>query len=194
MPEEEIPSVVEGVDIDKSWPAKVGHTLRKPALLRRFPVLWRYRPAREELHPKGLEQSYPRLADRITFARKVIDDPFAEANRRALAAQNRHRRQRVAMILGSLLATGFAAAQASFTSAAWIGVVVATLAAATATMTALIQQDEALHRYISERRKAERLRSLSFTFVSEPGPEGSSQIDRFHKLRSRVAVICHQSE
>ena len=98
------------------------------------------------------------------------------------------------MIIGSLLATGFAAAQASFTTAAWIGVVVATLAAATATMTALVQQDGSLHKYISERRKAERLRSLSFTFVSHPVPEGQNQIDHCHELRSRVAAICHQNE
>jgi hypothetical protein len=98
------------------------------------------------------------------------------------------------MIIGSLLATGFAAAQAAFPVAAWIGVVVATLAAATAAMTALIQQDGALHRYISERRKAERLRSLSFVFVSVQKSKGESQADQFHKLRSRVAAICHQKE
>ena len=180
--------------MDQSWPAKVGATLRKPALLRRFPVLGRYRPLPEKLHPEELEDLYPHLADRIEFAREVIDEPFADADGRAMAAQNRHRRQRVAMIIGSLLATGFAAAQASFTSAAWIGVAVATLAAATATMTTLIQQDGALHRYISERRKAERLRSLSFTFVSTPPPEGLSHIEHCHNLRSRVADICHQNE
>jgi hypothetical protein len=176
-----------------SFPAKVGTFLRRPKLLHRFPVLGPYRSEQKGLHYTWSEERFPLLKDRIATAREQIDPAFAEADDRALKAQNRERRQRVGMIVGSLLVTGFAAAQASFTATPWIGVVVATLAAATAAMTAFIRQEGSLHTYVSERRKAERLRSLSFRYVTQPKPEDKSPEDHLRELQHTVASIRYQN-
>jgi SMODS and SLOG-associating 2TM effector domain 3 len=162
-----------------------------PVVWRRFPILGRFRPSVGSLLPQDLETAYPLLGERIAFAREVIGPAFDAADGWSQIAQNRQRRQQVGVIASALLATVFAAAQASFTSAVWIGVVVAGLAAAGSAMTTFIRQDEALGDYVTQRRRAERLRSLCFTFLcGAPAPGQDGDLER-HDLRVRVAEICH---
>jgi hypothetical protein len=169
----------------------LGRMVRRPSLLRRFPILGRYRPQDLPLLSLGVEGQYPLLESRIAIAREILEDPFEEANQKALVCQNRHRRQRVALILGSLLSTAFGAAQAAYTSQVWIGVVVATLAAATAATSTLVQHDYAVRKYISERTKAERLRSLCFSYISAPSVLTVEPSDDKHELRQKAAAISH---
>jgi heme exporter protein D len=131
------------------------------------------------------------LQTRLAFVREVIEGPFQEADRRAKIAQNRYRRQRVAIIAASLLATAFAAAESSFNTATWIAVVVTALSAAGAALTSVVRQDEALGDYIRQRRRAEELRSALFVYVCSPGT-GQEEAKGRHSLRLKVAAICHQ--
>ncbi len=167
---------------------------RLPALWRRFPTMGRFRPNVGHVLPPNLEGEFPSLAGRIAFVRAAIEKEFDSAESRAQIAQNRFRRQQVAVIFGSLLTTVSATAQASFATVAWVGIVVAALSAATAAMTTVIRQKGGFSDYISERRKAERLRSLSFSYVCRSAPvEGDSDRPR-HALRVQVAEICHKGD
>jgi hypothetical protein len=165
---------------------------RLPALWRRFPTMGRFRANVGQVLPPDLEGEYPLLAGRISFVRAAVEKEFESAESRAQVAQNRYRRQQVAVIFGSLLTTVFAAAQASFATVAWIGIVVAALSAATAAMTTVIRQKGGFSEYISERRKAERLRSLSFSYVCRSAPAEADSDRERHAVRVQVAEICHK--
>jgi Protein of unknown function (DUF4231) len=164
-----------------------------PALWRRFPTMGPFRPNTGQVIPPGLEREYPLLAERITFVRTAVEEEFETAEYRAQVSQNRYRRQQVTVIVGSLLTTVFATAQSSFATVAWIGVIVATLSAATAAITTVIRQRGAFSDYIAARRKAERLRSLSFSYVCRPAPAEGNTDEQRHALRLRVAEICHKA-
>jgi hypothetical protein len=133
---------------------------------------------------------YPTLCLRLDDADRVVYPAFAACDGEAQAEQNRYRWFTVLAIAGGLLTTTFGAVQAWLQSAAWPGVVVATLGAATSAITTVARRQGSLHNYLSARIRAERLRSLYFEYLATPPP--SSEATRRQELRAlelRVAEL-----
>jgi hypothetical protein len=96
----------------------------------------------------------------------------------------------VLAIVGGLLTTTLGAVQAWLQSAAWPGVVVATLGAATSAITTVARRQGSLHNCLSARIRAERLRSLYFEYLVIP-PESSDAKHQEHLrgVQLRVAGL-----
>jgi hypothetical protein len=160
--------------------------VRRPALLARFPSLRAPRTSWPPIAPKAADD-YPELADDITTVDQVVGPAFREADLAALAHQNRYRRQQVVIILGSAVLAGFGGLQAVFPEQRWPGLVLGLLGALLAVLSTAVNELNALERFMSERVKAERLRSACFRFLSRTGRYAGG--DRVSMLRRVVNTI-----
>lgn len=160
--------------------------MRRPALLVRFPSL-RTPQKSGPLVPPQTAADYPELADDITTADQVVGPAFREADLAALRHQNRYRRQQVVIILGSAVLTGFGGLQAVFPEHRWPGLVLGLLGALLAVLSTAVNELNALEGFMTERVKAERLRSACFRFVSRTGRYAGA--DRVSVLRRVVNTI-----
>jgi hypothetical protein len=149
---------------------------------------WRFRPgAAAPLLSAAATTSYPSLKERAAEADEVVYPAFAERDTRALVEQNRDRWFAVLAIGGGLVTAVFGALQAWLQSARWPGVVVATLAAATATLSTVARRQGARENYLTARLQAERLRSLYFEHLT--GLPIGGKNDDPHKLAVEVAKV-----
>jgi hypothetical protein len=152
--------------------------MKRPAVLVRFP---RLRSPRHS-HPllaADVGARYPALAADVAVVERVVQPPFAEADGKALAHQNRHRQFQSALILGSALLSGFGGLQALFPEQRWPGVVLAVLGLVLASVGQLTAQLDPLKQFLDERIKAERLRSAAFRFLARVGRySGADRADR----------------
>jgi Protein of unknown function (DUF4231) len=160
--------------------------MRRPALLVRFPSLRTPRTSSPVVAP-GTTADHPELADDITTVDRVVGPAFQEADLAALRHQNRYRRQQVVIIFGSALLTGFGGLQAVFPEQRWPGLVLGLLGALLAVLSTAVNELNALERFMSERVKAERLRSAYFRFLSRTGRYAGA--DRESVLRRVVNSI-----
>jgi hypothetical protein len=109
---------------------------------------------------------YPTLEERFAVLDKVVIPGFAQHDRAAMKAQRAYRRYRFALIVGVGLTSLFGALQAAVNDAPWVSVVLAVLGAFTAGIANQQRRSQPLRRYLTERAKAEELRSLYFAFLS----------------------------
>lgn len=159
---------------------------RWPALLRRFPSWRAPRASGPPITPERAE-NYPALVDDIAVLDRVVGPVFVESDREALRHQNRYRRQQVIILLGAALLTGLGGLQAVFPNHAWPGLLLALLGAGLAVVSNTVNELNALEHFMSERVKAERLRSTYFRFLSRTGPYAGD--DRVSVLRRAVLSI-----
>jgi hypothetical protein len=160
--------------------------MRRPALLVRFPSLRAPRASRPPIAPK-VADDYPELADDIAIVDREVGPAFREADLAAQGNQNRYRRQQVIIIFGSALLAGFGGLQAVFPEQRWPGLVLGLLGALLAVLSTAVNDLNALERFMSERVKAERLRSACFRFLSRTGRYAGP--DRVSVLRRVVNTI-----
>lgn len=122
--------------------------------------------------------SFPELAPRFEKAEAEIQPDFARLERTALVAQARHRRYRLALIVGGALTAVFGAVQSGVTDARWPGVVVALVSATTAWIAAMYRNSGSFAEYVSTRATAEQLRSLYFRALMDPATDHPRPVER----------------
>jgi hypothetical protein len=160
--------------------------MRRPALLVRLPSLRGPRRSAPPIMPEAVTD-YPELADDISAVDHVVTPAFREADLAALRHQNRYRRQQMIIIVGSALLTGFGGLQAVFPQQWWPGLLLALLGALLAVVSNAVNELNALESFMTERVKAERLRSACFRFLSRTGRYAGA--DRQSVLRRAVVAI-----
>ncbi|MEZ0449159.1 SLATT domain-containing protein [Cellulomonas sp. ICMP 17802] len=130
--------------------------------------------------------SYPALAEAIGQAERLIVPAMRECDATALREQNRHRWYVTLGLVGGLATTVLGAVQSWLDSAAWPGVAVATVGAATSGLLTVSRRQGSLDTYVAARTRAERLRSLYFEFLTA-GPDVASRPDSATRLQEEVA-------
>jgi hypothetical protein len=160
--------------------------MRRPALLVRFPS---WRPPQRSWPPitPDAVTDYPELADDISTVDQVVGSAFQEADLAAQRHQNRYRRQQVIILLGSALLSGLGGLQAVFPEQRWPGLLLALVGALLAVLSSAVNDLKALDSFMTERVKAERLRSACFRFLSRTGLY--TRDDRVSVLRRAVLSI-----
>lgn len=164
---------------------------RRLALFRRFPSA-RDRIRSQPLTPAATAQHYPALADDLAVLDQVVGPAFAQADTASLRAQNRYRRQQVALIFGSALLVGLSALQAVFPDQRWPGVLVVVLGLALTFVGQLVGERRQIEVFFDERLKAERLRSTYFRYLSRTGRYAGA--DQVTVLRRAVIAIKNGQE
>ena len=115
---------------------------------------------------------------------------FRELDAEALRIQNQFRLQQVTLIFGGALATILGALHAAFGAgpAVWAGIVESVLAAVLSAVALRAQGTHAQERYLSDRLKAEKLRTEYFLFLGRVGTYADEQ-ERLPSLIRRVADV-----
>jgi hypothetical protein len=144
------------------------------------------RSAWPPIHPDKAAD-YPALAEDIALLDREVGRAFAKSDDEALLHQNRYRRQQVVVLLGSALLTGLSGLQAVFPGSRVPGLTLALLGAALAAFGNMVNELNALEQFMTERVKAERLRSTYFRFLSRTGRYAGE--DRVSVLRRAVTSI-----
>ncbi|WP_051274550.1 SLATT domain-containing protein [Cellulomonas sp. URHD0024] len=137
------------------------------------------------LLPPDAAVRYPNLATAIAVAEQVVAPALRVCDATALREQNRHRWIVTLGLVGGLATTTLGAVQSWLTSAAWPGVALAAVGAATSGLLTISRRQGALDSYVSARTRAERLRSLYFEFVTTM-PQRAGD-DAVAKLREETA-------
>ena len=109
---------------------------------------------------------YPALRGALQAADRVVVPALRESDAIAQREQNRHRWYVTLGLIGGLATTTLGAVQSWLVSAAWPGVAVATVGAATSGLLTVSRRQGSLDAYVVARTRAERLRSLCFEFLS----------------------------
>jgi hypothetical protein len=155
-------------------------------LFRRFPGL-SFRGQYNSVLPQNAAGIYPALADDIDVLERYVTPPFRDRDLEALRQQYRYRRLQVLLLLVSALLTGLGGLQAIWPEQRWPGVLLAVFGLAAAFFAQTSKDLDALSRFLGERVKAERLRSLYFRYLGRVGPYAGP--DRDKTLRMAVALI-----
>jgi hypothetical protein len=156
------------------------------ALFARFPTL--RAPAQPDvLVPPQVREQHAALADDFAVLDRALVPAFDDIDVRALREQHRYRRQKVALLLGSALATGLGGLQAVYPGQRWPGVLLALIGVVTATATRLAQEQKSLDGYLDARMKAERLRGIYFRFLTATGRYAGPR--RVTRLEQDVAAV-----
>lgn len=116
--------------------------------------------------PDESRAAYAGLEPRFAVLDEVVMPAFVEHDRNAMRAQRDYRRFRLALIIGVALTSLFGAVQAAIGEAAWVGAILTILGLVTAGIANQQRRSQPLRRYLTERAKAEELRSLYFAFLS----------------------------
>ena len=112
------------------------------------------------------QAAFPALWDRFADADTAILPLFTKHDLAALAAQASHRRFQLVVTVGALLTTVSGALQAAWSDMRWPGIVLALVGAATAAVANQQRRARPMFRYLTERAKAEELRSLYYRYLS----------------------------
>ena len=129
---------------------------------------------------------FPALAEALAELQEVVVPLYRECDSQALLEQNRHRRQQVLLIGGGLLTTAFGLLQAVLIGQVWPGIAVASFAAATAAVASVGRQSAALDGYLTNRLRAEQLRSAYFMYLAS---EADRHPGRHLELREQATAI-----
>lgn len=165
-----------------------------PALLKRFPRLF-WRPSEDKpwgddwpvVSPGSLTK-YQTLAADLTVWTEQLEPRFRRLDHRAQILQNQFWRQRVALILGGLVATSLATVQAAMGGGVLLlAVFQAVLTGLLAGLTVLVRSRRAQQGYLSARLKAERIKSEFFLFLARA--DGYAQGDPVASLLQEVDNI-----
>lgn len=134
--------------------------------------------------------AFKSLGPDLEVLQAVLVPTYLECEEEASVEQNRHRRQQVALIVGGLLTSIFGAVQAAIPHRVWPGIVVASVAAATTGFASVGRQSGAQDGYLVNRLRAEKLRSLYFSYLAHRPDEPSTE--RVSKLREQVVSIRYE--
>ena len=157
-----------------------------PSLFARLPRLRSPKSSWPAL-PAEKRAAYPALAADFEVLDRLVDPAFRYSDLAALRHQNRYRRQQIAVLLGSVVASGLGGLQAVFPDQRWPGLLLTALGIALAASSRVTSEVGALAAYLTERVKAERLRALHFRFLSRTGPYSDER--RETALRRDVVAI-----
>lgn len=160
--------------------------MKRPALLVRFPSIWKKSVSYPVIPPEEAK-NYPALAEDIAYVNEVVAARFAESDRAALAYQNRFRRQQVIILLGTAVLSGLGGLQAVFPDQRWPGILLVLLGLVLTFVGRAAGELGTLEAFLNERVKAERLRSAQFRFLSRTGRYRGA--DRQLVLRRAVVAI-----
>jgi hypothetical protein len=144
------------------------------------------------LVPSRLRSAYPALAADLAVIDREVRPAFEHCDRAALRSQHLYRRQQVLILLGSAMVVGLGGLQAALPDHRWPGVALAMLGTALGLMSRSARDRDRLDEYLSERVKAERLRSQCFRYLSRTGRYASA--DRDVALRRAVVAVLHGRE
>jgi SMODS and SLOG-associating 2TM effector domain 3 len=136
-------------------------------LLNRFPRL--RPPESHPVIPQEKRTPYPALAAEFEVIDRVLTPAFDECDVAALRYQHRYRRQQVLVLLGSALVAGLGGLQAAFPRQWWPGALLAALGLLLAASSRIAKEQSSFDNYLSERVRAEGLRSLYFRYLSRTG-------------------------
>lgn len=161
---------------------------RVPAMLRRLPSLDRPKPT--PIVDAEVMDEFPALRKDLEFLEENLVPEFIECDLASLREQNRHRRQRLLLVVAGSVGAVLGAVQAALENVTWPGLLVTLVAVLSAVFTQRVQHGRALPRYLDERAKAERLRSVYFQYLV--GVRRYTGDDRRQRLRDDVAQLLSQ--
>jgi hypothetical protein len=158
----------------------------RPTFLARAPRL-RWRPgARVPLVKPDVREAAPALEPDFRVLEAELLPTYYELDEGALRAQNDYRLGRLAIILGSTVATALGAVQAALGGGVTaIGLAEAIVAGGFAAVVAFVRGREAQKEYFTTRLKAERLRGEYFIFLGRVAPYDIDDDDERHSLLHR---------
>jgi hypothetical protein len=164
----------------------VARRRRRLALFRRLPSL-RYRPPQWPIVPPEAGDEFAELRDDLTFLDAALLPKFRECDLTALVEQNRHRRQQLILLVAGAAGAVLGAVQAALSEFAWPGVLLALVAVLSAVFAQQVEHGRALQRYLDQRARAERLRSLYFQYLVRV--DRYADAERKQRLRDDVAAL-----
>jgi hypothetical protein len=162
---------------------------RTPALLRRLPIV--NRPVERPIVPAAVREEFPGLGEDLDFLDEWLVPRFTECDLRAQREQSRHRRQQLLLVAAGSVGAVLGAVQAALADATWPGLVVTLVAVLAAVFTQQVQHGRAVSRYLDERARAERLRSVYFQYVVRVDRYRGSK--RRQQLREDVAELMRET-
>jgi hypothetical protein len=160
------------------------------ALFKRLPSL-RWSPTRDQqIVPAEAQSQSPAFSGDFKTLEDELMPHFRELDTEALRVQNQFRLNQVTLIFGGALATILGALHATLGAgpAVWAGIIESVLAAALSAVALRLQGTHAQERYLSDRLKAERLRTEYFLFLGRVGTYADEQ-ERLPCLIRSVADI-----
>jgi hypothetical protein len=160
------------------------------ALFKRLPSLRWSLPRDQPIVPADAQTQSPAFSEDFKTLEDELMPHFRELDSEALRVQNQFRLDQVTLIFGGALATILGALHASLGAGAalWAGIVESVLATALSAVALRLQGTRAQARYLSDRLKAERLRTEYFLFLGHVGTYANEQ-ERLRCLILRVADI-----
>ena len=160
------------------------------ALFKRLPSLRWSLPRDQPIVPADAQTQSPAFSDDFKTLEDELMPHFRELDSEALRVQNQFRLDQVTLIFGGALATILGALHASLGTGAalWAGISESVLAAALSAVALRLQGTHAQERYLSDRLKAETLRTEYFLFLGRVGTYANEQ-ERLRCLIRRVADI-----
>lgn len=162
--------------------------LRRITLFKRLPKLF-WRPKENEQIISLKDQSeFPDFKDDFEILERELMPYFRQLDNEALRAQNQFRRQQLILIAGGIIATTFGAIQAANASVKWPSIAQAVVAAFLTAVASIARELQARKKFLSNRMKAEMLRSEFFLFLGRIG-NYANDADRIQNLIRRVADI-----
>jgi hypothetical protein len=166
----------------------------RPALLKRFPRFFWNPPVNDKWPDDwpvvSAEQpgQYPALAGDLRVWLDELEPRFRTLDHQAQVQQNQFWRQNVALIAGGLLATSLGAVQAAVGGGVVaLAVIQALLTGLLAGLTVLMRSRRAQRGYLTDRLKAEQIKSEYFLFLARAGEYAAD--GRTARLKHRVGVI-----
>ena len=162
---------------------------RAPALLRRLPIINRL--VETPIVPARVRQEFPELSEDLEFLDEWLVPRFTECDLRAQREQNRHRRQQLLLVAAGSAGAVLGAVQAALADVTWPGLLVTLVAVLSAVFTQQVQHGRAVSRYLDERARAERLRSVYFQYVVRVDRYRGSE--RRQRLREDVAELMSET-
>jgi hypothetical protein len=130
---------------------------------------------------------YPDLAEDFATLDTELVPVFIKYDTDALRDQNRYRRQKSTVLFGAALLAGLGGLQAVFPDQRWPTVTLFFFGIFLASSSRIVDESTKLDNYLRARVKAERLRSLYFSYLSRIGSFADE--DRVQMLRKAVLAI-----
>jgi hypothetical protein len=161
---------------------------RVPALLRRLPIV--NGPVETPIVPTEATTRFPELREDLDFLDEWLVPRFIECDLTAQRQQNRHRRQQLLLVAAGSLGAVLGAVQAALADDKWPALLVSLVAVLSAVFAQQVQHGHALPRYLDERARAERLRSVYFQYVVRV--ERYRGPSRRQRLREDVAALMNE--
>ncbi|MGZ4604076.1 MAG: DUF4231 domain-containing protein [Kineosporiaceae bacterium] len=149
------------------------------------------RPEPTPIVDRDAADEFPELREDLNFLAEKLVPEFVECDLAALREQNRHRRQQLLLVAAGSTGAVLGAVQAAFDDVRWPGLLVALVALLSAVFAQRVQHGRALPRYLDERAKAERLRSIYFQYLV--GAKRFTGVGRRQRLRDDVAALLSET-